>query len=742
VLALTLVPVVVFGGLELGLRLGGYGYPTTFFLESRINGRKVFVENDQFGFRFFTPALARSPAPTILPAFKPANTCRIFILGESAALGDPEPAFGFGRYLEVLLRERFAPTHFEVFRAAVTAINSHALVPIARECSRHEGDLWVLYMGNNEVVGPFGAGTVLGWRAPPLWMVRATLALKATRVGQLLDAGIERATGGSGGVRSWEGMKMFLNAQTRPDDPSRKRTNESFRKNLEEILRTTQKAGAKVVLSTVACNLKDCAPFASVHSRKLTEAQLAAWEQLYRQGMASEEAGSWRQAVEKYAGAAALDGEFAELQFRLGRCYLALTNEDQARRCLELARDFDALAFRTDSRLNAIIREVGEKFGGKAVRLMEAEEALSPKSRIQSPQSAVHAPRLVPGDEVFYEHVHLNFEGNYLLARAVAEQVAALLPPKAFGGHDSGQWATAEVCNRQLCVSPWDRRRVYEDILEREREPPFTLQADHSSHVKRLSARLKEINATLGPQARQQARELYRQGLPERPEDFLLRSNFGKLLEDIGDYAGALGEWERVEQLLPYHFGPSFYVGRLLARLGRYSEAERELNKTLRLWPNVPEALDELGQIRLKQKRPAEAVGCFEQALRLQPGNARLHLRLAEALGAQEKRDEAMASLRQAVQLRPDYWEARYFLGVELAVRGQVQEAANQFSEVVRLRPDYAPAHLNLGVALAKQNRLEEARAEFRETLRLAPTNKSAQEYLSRLEARPAPAPR
>ena len=275
-------------------------------------------------------------------------------------------------------------------------------------------------MGNNEVVGPFGAGTVLGWRAPPLWMVRATLALKATRVRQLLDAGIERATGGSGGVRSWEGMKMFLNAQTRPDDPSRKRTNESFRKNLEELLRTAQKAEAKVVLSTVACNLKDCAPFASVHSRKLTEAQLAAWEQLYRQGMASEEAGSWRQAVEKYAGAAALDGEFAELQFRLGRCYLALTNEDQARRCLELARDFDALAFRTDSRLNAIIREAGEKFRGKGLRLMEAEEALGPESRIQSPQSAVHGPRLVPGEEVFYEHVHLNFDGNYRLAKPLS----------------------------------------------------------------------------------------------------------------------------------------------------------------------------------------------------------------------------------------------------------------------------------------------------------------------------------
>ena len=48
----------------------------------------------------------------------------------------------------------------------------------------------MIYMGNNEVVGPFGAGTVFGPQAPPLPLIRGSLALKSTRTGQLLDSGV------------------------------------------------------------------------------------------------------------------------------------------------------------------------------------------------------------------------------------------------------------------------------------------------------------------------------------------------------------------------------------------------------------------------------------------------------------------------------------------------------------------------------------------------------------------------
>ena len=60
-------------------------------------------------------------------------------------------------------------------------------------------------------------------------------------------------------------MQMFMNGRIGYDDPARLRAYANFKGNLEDILRTAHRAGVPVVLSTVAVNLKDCAPFASIH---------------------------------------------------------------------------------------------------------------------------------------------------------------------------------------------------------------------------------------------------------------------------------------------------------------------------------------------------------------------------------------------------------------------------------------------------------------------------------------------
>jgi hypothetical protein len=179
------VPLILLVLVELSLRLAGSGYPTTFLLLSSHEGRKYFIQNNQFGWRFFGAEMARTPAPIFIPQIKPPDTVRIFVFGESAAFGDPQPRFGLPRLLQAMLELRFPGTRFEVVNAAMTGINSNVILPIARDCAGASGDIWVIYMGNNEVVGPFGAGTVFGSRAPPLPLIRASLALKATRTGQL-----------------------------------------------------------------------------------------------------------------------------------------------------------------------------------------------------------------------------------------------------------------------------------------------------------------------------------------------------------------------------------------------------------------------------------------------------------------------------------------------------------------------------------------------------------------------------
>src|SRR5262249_15982745 len=152
---------------------------------------------------------------------------------ESAAMGDPQPAYSASRYLEVLLRERFPGEKFEVINLGITAINSHVILPIARECAARQGDVWIIYMGNNEMVGPFGAATVFGARASPMGLVKLNLVLQRSRVGQLLVAW-SRQLRGKSKETSWGGMRMFLQNQVPPADPAKETVYRNFERNLRD----------------------------------------------------------------------------------------------------------------------------------------------------------------------------------------------------------------------------------------------------------------------------------------------------------------------------------------------------------------------------------------------------------------------------------------------------------------------------------------------------------------------------
>jgi len=711
--------------LELGLRLAGFGYSTGFFLKKEINHRDVLIENGKFGFRFFPPELARSPAPLVLTAQKPERTYRIFLLGESAALGDPEPAFGFGRWLEAMLNERFPGTRFEVVCTAMTAINSHSILPIARDCARQAGDLWVIYMGNNEFVGPFGTGALFGPRLSNLSLIRLSLALKSLRVGQMLDSLRQHLSPASRRPTAWGGMKMFLESEIAPDDPQKERVYQNFQRNLEDILRVAERARVKVVLSTVAANLRDCAPFASRHRTRLTDSELSQWNQFYDQGFGAERASDFAKAAAYFAQAAKVDDSFADLPFQLGRCELALTNArgPKAARYFTGARDSDALPFRADSRLNQIIQAAASRHQDGGVSFVDSATAL-----------AAQSPSGILGHELLLEHVHLNFEGNYLLARTMADQIASLLPP-AIAKEKHGEWVSFEDCARRLAVTDWDRRRVYDTILRRELEPPFINQLNHSQEVARWQATLAALRTNLTAQAARDARKAYEEALARDPGDFQVHGNYAKFLEDTGHISDALAEWNRVRDLIPFEAAPYYFAAKLLARTGKTNEALADFTQTLEIHPDYAEALDEKAQLLTKMGRPAEAMPLLGKAIRLQPGDARIRIHRADALALLKRRNEALRELEEAIRVQPGQWEARYLLGVELALDGKFREAAEQFNEVTRLNPNHATAQLNLGIALAKLGRIDEAKARFQETLRLDPRNQKAAQYLSSTEA-------
>lgn len=755
--AAIILPLLVVGALEIGLRLFGYGYPTSFFLRTKIQGKDFYVPNDSFGYRFFPPTLARTPVAQRMAVQKPANTFRIFLFGESAAQGDPDPSFGAGRYLEALLKERYPGTDFEVVCVAMTAINSHIILPIARECAGHEGDLWIIYMGNNEMIGPFGASTVFGSRVPATELVRANLALKATRTGQLLENTLKHWGSPSSTPKTWEGLNMFKDHQVLYDDPNRLRAYENFRKNLATILSVGQSAGVPVVLSTVGSNLKDCAPFGSLHPATMKNSQKTEWDGLFKEGVTLETAGDFPGALERFKQAAVIDSQYAELQFRMGSCDLALTNRAQARQEFELARDDDTLGFRADTRINEAIKNAADARTGKGIYFLDAAGLLAEKS-----------PDGISGNELFYEHVHLNFAGNYLLGLAFAEQTAKLLP-KSIVAHDKGAWLSAEVCDRRLAVSPWDRFRLWQDNFSRVSEPPFTEQLNDVPRAKFYMATLKELSAQMNNDTHEQSRAMYQEAVAATPDDPVLRQNFAQFLAQTGDLPGAVEQERSYNDLLPQTPVGPFKIGSLLVREGKIAEAQKYFSQALAIRPDYVSALNELGVIFANQQKTEEATKCFAEAVRMNPGffqahvdwgfmeqnngkmdQAMAHYHEAAALQpngpaayfdralslvAQRQKGDVMSQLQAAVWMNPQFWQARYLLGVALAEGNKVEEAQAQFAEVVRLRPDFAKAHMNYAVSMAKQGKLEEALKEFQVALQLNPTNQAAQRNLEAVQA-------
>jgi tetratricopeptide (TPR) repeat protein len=728
-LAIALLPIVTFGVLEIGLRIGGYGYPTGFFKTSHIGDRDYLVNNEEYGFRFFPAELSRFSGPIRIEADKPPDTFRIFILGESAAMGDPEPSFGASRYLEVLLRERFPQQKFEVVNVAITAINSHVILPIARDCARHQGDLWIIYMGNNEMVGPFGAATVFGAQAPPLALVRLSLAVQRTRTGQLLMALARKLRGKAASASSWGGMEMFIGNQLPPDSPRKQTVYRNFQHNLRDILRAGLDSGAKVILNTVAVNLKDCPPFASLSNSNRPPSQRAAFEQLYADASAASAQSNQVAAVPLFEQAAKVDPSYAELQYRWGLSLLAQTNLSAAREHLQEACDTDALPFRTDSTINGLIREEAGRYAGPNLVLLDAA-AILPTNQAAA----------VCGRETFYEHVHFNFAGNYRLGLLWAQQVEKALPSPVTS-KAAGPWASQKTCDRLLGLSDWNRALVLQSVIRRFSQPPLSSQFNNVQRRQAIEEQIRGLKQQMTPAAAPAARKTIEEAIQHAPADHYLHEVFAEFLQSTGDLAEATRQWQTVHELLPQDFLSYYQLGRLYSLQGLWPQAETCLSQVVAAHSGMIEAWHELGNVHFGQEQYQRALADYEEARKRRPRDPKILCDLGKTLAKLKRRPQAIACFREAIQFNPDDWDAHFQLAGELSFDGKIPEAQAEFAEAVRIQPGNPRSRFNLGVMFAKQNQFDAATREFQETLRLEPGNQTAAMYLAQIKALKGAAP-
>lgn len=507
------IPLAIIGIVEAGLRIADVGYQTELLIPCTVQGSPASCYNLFFAAPFFPAGMVQTPRLYAIPAKKSPGTYRIFVLGESAAMGDPDPAYGFSRYLEVMLRERFPSMNFEVVNTGSVAINSHVLLPIAKGLAGQRPDLFIIYSGNNETVGPYGPGTVLTTSGMSMPVVRGSIVFRSSRIGQLLTKlGTQK--------QEWRGMEMFLDKQIRASSPLVEHSYANFERNLRDTIAVSRQAGAKVIVATVATNLKDCAPFASLHRENLSQDDLRSWSALVQQANDQEAARAYADALKLYFSAAKIDGEYAELEFRIARCLWNLGDYKSAREHFVRARDLDTLRFRADSKINDINRSVASSSTG--VGLVDAEAILASASSDG-----------IVGSDFVYEHVHLTPEGNYLLARAMFQKIAPDL--QSADAHSTNAEPLSETdCERLLALTRYDRSRIAAEMLRRLQKAPFTNQMNHSEQVFQLMPKAERAAEDPNDTAEQ-----YQWAITRAPEDRMLRLRYGMFLYGYNRNAAA-----------------------------------------------------------------------------------------------------------------------------------------------------------------------------------------------------------
>jgi tetratricopeptide (TPR) repeat protein len=575
----ALVVALGLGAAEGTLRLIGYGHSPAFFRQVQdAAGRRWWRENRWVTAPYFSPELVRYPQVIRLPVDKAPGTYRVFVLGSSAAMGDPEPAFSLARTLELLLRNAFPAVRFEVANAGITAVNSNVVRALARDCAGLQPDLFIVYEGNNEVIGPYGPGTVFSPFLGSATSIRLIQAVRATRTGQAFMAIVRRWGPYRDQMKDWGGMRMFLRSAIDRDDPRLATTRRLFRDNLIAIAQTGHDAGATVLVCTVLANQKDFAPFLSGHRPDLSEADRARWEALFADGRRAAAAKDDGTAEAKFRQALAIDDHYGELAFALGRLCLRQGRLAEAKGFFQEALDLDLLRFRIDSAENGIIRGLTGKAAGLEVVDLEAA------AERESPQGIV-------GNEFLYEHVHLNFQGTYRLALQLYARVAADLARR--GRIDPAAVLPEPLsyaeARRRLAYTAYEQAMIIKEMQSRLAGAPFATQSDNPEMRRRYDLSAAAADRLLArPGVREGLAALYEQDLALNPGDWLLERNAGMALVNLEKAAQGRAHLQRAVEIVPDDADTWFALATADRLLGDAAGSAAAFAAVRRLDPGYP----------------------------------------------------------------------------------------------------------------------------------------------------------
>ena len=357
------------------------------------------------------------------------GTVRIFVFGESAAFGTPDPAYSFSRILELMLQAQYPQTRFEVINTAIMGINSHAIRPIVAECAARDPDLFIFYMGNNEAVGFSAPGPESLGLAENLSLIRASLWLNTTRTGQLLSRLLRGKAAGA--AKEPQDAEFFRRHFIAADDPPPHRHLRQLRGEPPRHLPHCATCGRADHSLNRGREPQGPTSLGLVASRRSDGGRNGRLGRGVRRGLGRRRSGTLRSGDRPLPGGVGDRRSFCRSSFPAGTLLLRRLAIRQGPRALSTGLRLGCDAFSGRPAAEPRDSRVGP-------RMRPRTYAWSMSSRPCSDCPA--SDHGIPGESLFFEHVHFRFAGNYEVAKAMFPAVST---------------AVAEILKRPAPRRPW-----------------------------------------------------------------------------------------------------------------------------------------------------------------------------------------------------------------------------------------------------------------------------------------------
>lgn len=371
----------------------------------------------------YRTARARAPfiAPQEFPAEKPRGSFRLFCFGGSTVYGHPYTGeTAFPKWLELELAGRDPSRAWQAINCGGVSYASYRIAPMVQAVLHYQPDLIIVATGHNEFLEDRTYHSLKTRSA--LWsgLQRTVYSLHTLNlVRQSLFR--DRATALSSAAVSTDGGALSPHVNTRLDYASgyaSYRRDEVWWQNVvaqydesvRQIVAACRAAHVPVLLVRLGSNLRDCPPYKSEHRAGLAPGAEAGWQAAFDLATATEKTDLPR-ALSFYQEAAAIDSDYALLNFRIARTLDRLGRATEALPYFERAKDTDICPLRITAPLEHTLLRIAAETN---TPLVDAAQVIAARS-----------PDGIPGNDWYVDHVHPTIGGHQLIARTIAAQFPA-----------------------------------------------------------------------------------------------------------------------------------------------------------------------------------------------------------------------------------------------------------------------------------------------------------------------------